>query len=128
MPKKKKGGRKKKIMTGDRKLEYADENNGQVYGIVEKALGDRFFNVNCLDNQQRRCKARKKRIRIKIGDVVVVSLRDFEKEKGDIIYKYELREIKTLQKEGFLPSSNNIGNSFDKNDSDDDIGFDFEDI
>ena len=65
--------------------------NGQVYGIIEKTLGDRFFTVNCLDNIKRRCKVRQKRIKVKDGDCVIVSLRDYDDGNGDIIYKYDWR-------------------------------------
>ena len=125
MPKKNKG-KKKKPDEEKRAILYADL-DGQVYGIVEKALGSRYFDVKCLDNKMRRCRIRKKRIKIKLNDVVIVSLRDFDDKNGDIIYKYDLDETRILQKEGILPSSSF---TFVNNNMDDDIevGFDFESI
>ena len=125
MPKKNKG-KKKKPDEEKRAIIYADL-DGQVYGIVEKALGSRYFDVKCLDNKMRRCRIRKKRIKIKLNDVVIVSLRDFDDKNGDIIYKYDLDETRILQKEGILPSSSF---TFVNNNMDDDIevGFDFESI
>ena len=110
MPKKKKCGKntKNKGITDKRKLLEADL-DGQVYGFVEKALGDRFFTVNCLDNSMRRCRVRSKRMRIKAQDCVIIALRDFDDGNADIIYKYDSEEVRTLQKMGVIPSSDAMG-------------------
>ena len=129
MPKKQKAKKNTKssnINNEKRKLIEADL-NGQVYGIIEKTLGDRFFTVNCLDNIKRRCKVRQKRIKVKDGDCVIVSLRDYDDGNGDIIYKYDPCEIRQLQKTGILPESDVIG-TFNENEDVDDNSFVFEDI
>ena len=131
MPKKQKAGKNKKNINDHvekRKLLEADL-DGQVYGILEKALGNRFFDVNCMDNKKRRCKVRQKRLKVKQGDCVIVSLRMFDDNNADIIYKYDAEEVRTLQKMGILPSSDVIGII-----NDDDLldqtmgGFSFEDL
>jgi translation initiation factor 1A len=86
-----------------RKLIEADV-DGQVYGILEKALGCGFFEVNCLDDVKRRCKARSKRMKVNSGDYVIVSIREFDDKTSDIIYKYEDDEVRKLQNLGILPS------------------------
>lgn len=106
MPKKKKGGKNTKasgIATEKRKLLEADV-DGQVYGILEKALGCGFFEVNCFDHIKRRCKARSKRMKVTSGDYVIVSIREFDEKTSDIIYKYDSDEVRKLQKLGILPS------------------------
>ena len=132
MPKKQKAGKNKKssnMNAEKRKLIEADL-DGQVYGIIEKVLGDRFFTVNCLDNTKRRCKVRQKRMKVKDGDCVIVALREFDDNNADIIYKYDSAEVRQLQKDGILPNSEVIGvfNDEDKEKENDDDGFDFEDI
>jgi translation initiation factor 1A len=132
MPKKQKAGKNKKssnMNAEKRKLIEADL-DGQVYGIIEKVLGDRFFTVNCLDNTKRRCKVRQKRMKVKDGDCVIVALREFDDNNADIIYKYDSSEVRQLQKDGILPNSEVIGvfNDEDKEKENDDDGFDFEDI
>lgn len=129
MPKKQKAGKNKKsssVNVEKRKLIEADL-DGQVYGIIEKALGDRYFTVNCLDNMKRRCRVRQKRIKVKEGDCVIVALRDFDDHNADIIYKYDSVEVRQLQKDGILPDSEVIGAFNDEKENDDD-GFLFEDI
>ena len=131
MPKNKKKGKNAKSKGANiekRKLVEADL-DGQVYGILEKALGSRFFTVNCLDNTKRRCKVRKKRMRCSEGDCVIISLRDFDDENADVIYKYDADEVRQLQKMGVLPDANVIGAFKDEDgEAEEDDGFVFEDI
>lgn len=131
MPKKKKAGKNKKNSNSNaekRKLIEADL-DGQVYGILEKELGNRFFTVNCLDNRKRRCKVRKKRMKVKEGDCVIVALRDFDDNNADIIHKYDSDEVRQLQKDGILPGSEVIGVFNDENaEVCEEDGFMFEDI
>ena len=48
--------------------------------------------------------------RVVIGDIVLVSLREYEKEKegGDIIHKYYRSEAYTLKRYGEIPETGNI--------------------
>jgi initiation factor 1A len=135
MPKKVKAGKNNKSKNDfkeKRKLIEADL-DGQVYGIIQKALGNRFFEVNCLDSKIRRCKARSKRLKINTQECVIISLRDFDNNSGDIIYKYEPDEVRQLQRQGLLPSNESMGNiretSLDTlNQEENDVGFDFSEI
>ena len=104
MPKKVKARKNRKNMNKSefkRKLEFADE-EGQLYGRVIKEFGNAFFNVDCVDGKIRYSKARNRRIRVRVGNIVVVSLRDFEPNKGDIIYVYDNDEVKQLDNLGLL--------------------------
>ena len=130
MPKKQKSGKNTKSSSSNvekRKLLEADL-NGQVYGIVEKALGDRFFTVNCLDTVKRRCKVRQKRIKVKEGDYVIVALRDFDDANADIIYKYDSCEVRLLQKNEILPNTDVTGVVCNDENVKEEEGFVFEDI
>jgi translation initiation factor 1A len=64
----------------------------------------------------------RKKVWIKINDIVLVSIRDFEPNKGDIIYKYSSGEIFFLKKEGEIPGDLKFGDEFEETK---DIGFDF---
>ena len=129
MPKKakaKKNSKNNNITVEKRKLIEA-EIEGQVYGIAEKALGARFFTVNCVDNISRRCKVRKKRMKVKVGDCCIISLRDFDNNNADIVYRYNTEEVRQLQKDGVLPNSNDFAFKGDDEVDDDDV-FIFEEI
>lgn len=101
-----KGGKKKKrsakfAVGSKRDLLLKEES--QEYGIVEKTLGDRRLEVLCSDSTTKQCHIRgkfKRRVWINVGDTVLVSLRDFEAGKGDIIHKYSPEEALMLKTMG----------------------------
>jgi initiation factor 1A len=109
-----------------RTLETADLDS-QVYGTIDAPVGGSYFSVICLDGVTRRCKVRSKRLRIAKKDVVIVSLRDFSDNNGDIIYKYDQVEVRELQRANILPSDEALGTEADS-DIEDDAPFEFGDI
>ncbi len=46
----------------------------------------------------------RKKIWINQGDIILVSLRDFQQDKGDVILKYSADEARSLKAYGELPS------------------------
>ena len=130
MPNKKKAGKntKTKNVVQEKRNLIKPDLNCQVFGTLTKTLGSRFFDVNCLDGKQRRCKVRSKRLRVKQDDVVIVSLRDFDDKNADIIHKYNPEEVRELQRIGSLPNGESLGIKLDEHKVDDDCAFDFDDI
>ena len=64
----------------------------------------------------------KNRVWIRAGDLVLVSLREFEDDKGDIILKYHPEEHRELKKKGELPETLKLDQD-DLGDDDDDVDF-----
>ena len=64
----------------------------------------------------------KNRVWIKVGDLVLVSLREFEDDKGDIILKYNPDEFRDLKKQGEIPSSLKLDDD-GADEEDDDVEF-----
>jgi len=130
--KNKKGGNKtkkqKNLVQVERKLELKDENEPQEYAQIKKMFGNSRFEVECFDGQTRLAHARgilkKKKVFVKLNDIVVVSLRDFQDNKCDIIYVYNQNEVKQLKKIGEIPNSVVENEHIDH---EVDIGFDIED-
>lgn len=130
----KKGGNKAKkqkkhpVNNEERKLALKDEMDLQEYAQINKAYGNGRFEANCFDGKIRLAHARgnlkKKKIFVKAGDVVIISLREFEDAKCDIIYVYKPKEIKELKKIGEIPQT--ITENIDEEAVEADIGFDFE--
>ena len=61
-----------------------------------------------------------------MGDVVLVSLREYENEKCDVVEKYNEDEVRKLKKAGEIPDSINLPDQEDKqkdNDNNDNIVF-----
>jgi initiation factor 1A len=79
-----------------------------MYGRVIQVLGNRNTLVYCNDNIVRLCHIRgsiRKDMWIGVGDIVLVSARDFLRdvkdkyEKGDILYKYDRDHYSKLKKD-----------------------------
>jgi translation initiation factor 1A len=111
------------------KIIYPDD-DGQIYGQIEKMLGGCRFTVSCMDGKSRMCKVSgkmRKRVWMVVGDVVIVSLRDFQDGMGDIIHKYSAENVRKLKREGKIQFVNEIAV---ENDEVEELetGFDFDDI
>lgn len=106
----------KKSKHAAEKPTFIDRQADQMYARIIKNLGDRNMLTYCNDNKVRLCHIRgsmRKRVWINVGDLVLISLRDFELskeesgknyEKGDIIAKYDTEQIGRLRK---MPDINN---------------------
>lgn len=106
------GGRKrgsKGGWGGNRELEYADE--GEEYAQIKKILGNMRVLVHCFaSNKERVAKIRGKlkKVRIFLEDIVLVSLREDEDDKCDLVYVYRSEEAKTLRAANEIPDNINI--------------------
>ena len=77
----------------------------EVLGIIEQRLGGSRMSVTCLDKITRNCRVPgklKRKLWLRPGDVVIVKPWEFDKEKGDVIFKYSPTEINWLTNRGFL--------------------------
>lgn len=77
----------------------------QEYAKVVKALGNRLLQVECNDGRQRQAIIRGSMSRgewISVGDLILVSIRDFQDTKCDVILKYTPGEVHSLKKLGEL--------------------------
>merc|ERR1712210_223903 len=97
------GGSSEKVK---KELEFKED--GQEYGQVQRMLGNGRCEVQCFDNVKRLCHIRgkmRKKVWVNQGDIVLVSLRDYQDEKGDIIVKYTSDEARSLKAYGELPDT-----------------------
>ena len=137
MAKKNLGGKnfkkQKKVSYGNRELIFKEDE--QSYARIIKPLGDSRFECECFElNEKKIAHVRgvfKRKLWMIVGDIILVSLRDFDPEKCDIIHKYTHDEAMALKSFGEIPTNvnlqatildihNNIGNDMD------DLGFEFE--
>merc|ERR1712137_843358 len=89
-----------------KKQDLIFKEDGQEYGRVQRMLGNGRCEVSCFDGTKRLCHIRgkmRKKVWVNQGDIVLVSLRDFQDEKGDIITKYSADEARNLKTYGELP-------------------------
>ncbi|KAM0259238.1 hypothetical protein ACHAQJ_003443 [Trichoderma viride] len=133
MPKNKgKGGKNRRRGTkenDDQRRELTFKEDGQEYAQVVKMLGNGRLEAMCFDGSKRLANIRgkmRKKVWINQGDIILLSLRDFQDNKGDVILKYTSDEARNLKNLGELPENAKI-NETDSygQDGDDNAGFEF---
>ena len=89
-------------------------------------LGNGRVEAFCMDGVKRMCTIRgsmKNRVWINSGDIVLIGLRDFGVDKGDVILKYYDEEAKELKELGEIPEHVKINEGeFGEYDEDGDDG------
>ena len=107
-----KGGKHKHKARKDYKpkslnIEQLKKIDGQEYGFVKEKYSSQHYKLLCYDKVERlgclRGKLRK--ARIKNSDLVLVSIRDFQDDKCDIIYHYKEEDLDKLIKAKAVDSS-----------------------
>jgi translation initiation factor 1A len=77
-----------------------------VIGVAKKMLGFDRIMVSCQDGKERLCRIRgkmKRRMWIRLGDIVLISPWDFQSDKrGDIIWRYKRNQLGWLRRNGYL--------------------------
>ncbi|KAK9470832.1 nucleic acid-binding protein [Dipodascopsis tothii] len=115
MPKNKgKGGknrRRGKNENDDEKRELTFKEDGQEYAQVTKMLGNGRLEAQCYDGEKRLAHIRgklRKKVWINQGDIILLSLREFQDNQADVILKYNADEARSLKNYGELPESAKI--------------------
>jgi translation initiation factor 1A len=97
---------KKKVLSEQSLREMVMPGEGQLFGVVSQMLGYDRLLVKCTDGRERVCRIRgkmKRRVWIKVGDIVLVAPWDFQSEsRGDILWRYTEGQSIMLKKQGYL--------------------------
>jgi len=99
-------GKKKVVSEEEISEELVLPSENDVLGIVVKMLGYDRVLVKCQDGYERICRIRgklKRKLWIRVGDVVLVSPWDFQREsRGDVIWRYTKGQVEYLRRNGLL--------------------------
>jgi translation initiation factor 1A len=97
---------KKKVLSESDFNRQVLPGGSEVLGIAVKMLGFDRILVKCQDGHERLCRIRgkmKRRVWIRLGDIVLVSPWDFQTdERGDLIWRYTKGQAERLRREGYL--------------------------
>lgn len=97
---------KKKVLSESQLREMVLPDTDQLLGIVSQMLGYDRLLVKCTDGHERVCRIRgkmKRRVWIKVSDVVLVAPWDFQFEsRGDILWRYTESQAHWLRGHGYL--------------------------
>lgn len=106
----------------------SDVDEDTVYGQTTRILGDCNFMVMCYsDGKERLChlrKAVKRGEKVAVETIVLVGLRDYQDEKGDIVYVYTKEQANELRQRKEIPSKITSNQEFD-DEEEEETGFDF---
>ncbi|KAF8695462.1 Eukaryotic translation initiation factor 1A, partial [Rhizoctonia solani] len=152
MPKNKgKGGKNRRRGKNENdadKRELVFREDGQEYAQVVKMLGNGRLEAQCFDGEKRlahiRGKMRKKvslifptisgsggstigKVWINQGDIILLSLREFQDDKADVIVKYTADEARNLKAYGELPDTVKINETDTFGEEDGECTFEFGD-
>lgn len=104
---KSKGGKSfKKGKKTEQKTELMFKEPNQEYAQVTSLLGSSRLRVRCADGTEMLCTIRGKLVRrawVNVGSIILVSLRDFEQGKCDMIHRYSDDEARRLRAYDELP-------------------------
>lgn len=79
--------------------------NGEIIGTIVQRYGGNRMEVLTTDGKTRNCRVPgkyKRQLWLRPKDIVLIKPWEFDKEKGDIIYKYKPNEVTQLKKKGLL--------------------------
>jgi len=134
MPKNKgKGGKNRRRGKNEgevKEKELVFKEDGQEYAQVLRMLGNGRLEAQCFDGEKRLCHIRgklRKKVWVNQGDIILISLRDFQDGKADVIMRYNSDEARQLKSYGELPETAKINETTvgdDQEDSED--AFEFE--
>ena len=109
MPRNKTGGKKSKKGKNDVIRKFVtiskEDQDCQRYAVVERALGNNRFELKFLNGDTIlgiKRKAIKRNQWINAGATVIASLREYQKDKCDIIHLYTDEESRKLRKRGII--------------------------
>ena len=100
------------------KNELVKKDEQQMYARVIKLLGSGRLNALCEDGETRMCKIRGKMMKkdfVKTDGIILISLREYENKKADVIHNYNDDEVRVLVSDGdinkeIISSESNILN------------------
>jgi translation initiation factor 1A len=81
------------------------ENENEILGIVEALLGANHVSVRCLDGKTRMGRIpgkMKKRVWLRVGDVIIIKPWSFQDDKGDVVWRYQGSQVEWLKRKGYL--------------------------
>ncbi len=97
---------KKKVLSEGALSELILPSENDVLGVATKLLGFDRILVKCQDGHERLCRIRgkmKRKVWIRLGDIVLVSPWDFQTDtRGDIVVRYTKSQVEILRRRGLL--------------------------
>jgi translation initiation factor 1A len=82
-------------------------NENELIGVIEQRVGGIRMLVKCSDGKTRNCRVQgksRKKLWLREKDIVLIELWEFDKDRGNIVFKYNPTSINWLKNKGYLKS------------------------
>jgi len=97
---------KRKVISEEAIEHMVLPSGNDVLGTAVRLMGYDRIMVKCQDGKERLCRIRgklKRRVWIRVGDIVLVSPWDFQSDtRGDIFWRYRKNQTEWLRSHGYL--------------------------
>lgn len=83
------------------------DSEGLMYAVATKMLGSGRLMARCVDGVERLAKIRgsmRKSEYIRVADLLLVSTREFQESKVDVLFRYNAAEARILKRWGEVPA------------------------
>ena len=100
--KKKKGNQEEEVIT---RVRTPRKEEGEMFGVVIQLHGSNQVRVKCADGEERMCRIpgkMRKRVWMRVNDVVIIKLWDFQPSKADIAWRFLGNQVQWLKRNGHL--------------------------
>jgi len=100
---------KKRSSRGEKNRETLAPDDGQQYAVVRDMLGNGRVKALCENGTEVAARIRgsmrkyKSKVIIAPGDLIILSMREYELDKADVVHKYTHEELSDLMYRGYLP-------------------------
>lgn len=97
--------KKKSAKKGEEIVRVRMPRGKEQFGRIEEMLGGSRFMVKCKDGEKRICRIPgkfRRRIKLKVDDVVLIKPWEVEPEKGDIVWIYNKTRSNWIKKKGYI--------------------------
>lgn len=87
------------------RIRFPKKEEHEIFGLVTQLMGANQLLVMCQDGVERKCRIPgklKKRVWVRVNDVVIVMIWDFQPSKGDVVWRFLGNQTEWLRKKGML--------------------------
>ncbi len=87
------------------RVRLPDREKEELIAIVDQKLGGPHLRVICDDGKERLARIPgklKRKVWIRVGDILIVKLWEYRKDRCDVVYKYSQTEVERLKQMGLL--------------------------
>ena len=88
-----------------RRIRLPKRDELEMFGVVSQLVGGNHVKVMCEDGKERNCRIPgklKKRVWMRLNDIVIVKLWDFQPSNADVIWRYLGIQTEHLKRKGYL--------------------------